>query len=985
MTEWFATIGGESFGDLIDVTAVDTFNPFGNYAVAVFDDVEGNKFEKITRGLNTQLDVKPINGTKSTRFDGYVVEAREANRAGPDTLEIESYSFDQFLRGDRVSNDQSDKSLSDALKDIIQTDTPVAYNAANVSIGDTQTLTRSFQGDKVENAIQAISSLSENEAFGVNSSLEFFFRARETGRAPRDIAPSEVFDYDIPRRGKEAVNEVEVVYNGGNSIVTVSAGADALQLQDELGTADPVTDSTRVVRDDITDLTDARAVGKQIIQLRNETLTGTVTTFGLYDAKPGDVININIPSRGINDDFEIAEIEYRWATDETILTIVEKRGQQDDLLVRLSDEVDRAQNRVTNEDATRNEVTDTELPCNISISATADLPQGDSATFATRLTNTARNLIRDAWGGDSPVDVDTLRIGNDGSKLNRTNTSLEQPTGTTTVSRRLPDTQTIEYRAEQVDAVSEFGLETAAGELFIRGTLPEPVEIKDISITLGVENDPEDTFAKFTNAGLTAIRDIIIDNNPELPDKYLYGSGTADPQESDTSLGNQQASIPLGVVQEITSQSDWTNAVSTSPTEPITVDSGKLKLQQAAYHYEGEEFTLTSTNSDSDSSEGQFEILSTGKRDDVTRSLEYTIPGDHAKLQMRMRFPKDPDGDGFFEGNGFELRVDGTQVGGLSSSFTTNIGGYRWINPVSGNSTLGFDISGSTTVDINGRATGNGQTDIDLVVIYDDRFSWTFDNSTDSNDALSGPELYPDVETKTLDAGEAIRAVQEATATQSWNDTSKNQFMALSADGGSTFKRSDNTASITKTFSPGSKTILTKVGLSRFGSGNTTTPSSGFEGQEIDTHLLESGKDGRFPSSLGAIETVARLAKGTLSNTQITEGGQESASGTLLTRARFPAIDFSVSNASQIILQASEVGKWQGESISTPTVARYQFTRNRFDPGFNGAIFPKTGSKFGFKRSSLGFGRTAVGFLQNDALGFGQDAPGLAFDTRIVD
>jgi len=453
---------------------------------------------------------------------------------------------------------------------------------------------------------------------------------------------------------------------------------------------------------------------------------------------------------------------------------------------------------------------------------------------------------------------------------------------------------------------------------------------------------------------LTAIRDIIIDTNPELPDKYLYGSGTADPQESDTSLGNQQASIPLGVVQEITSQSDWTSAVSTSKTEPVTVDSGKLKLQQAAYHYEGEEFTLTSTNSDSDSSEGQFEILSTNIQDTVTRTLDYTIPGNRAEIRMRMRFPNDTDGDGFFEGYGFELFVDNTKVGGITTSFSTNVGGYQWIDPVGGGGGLGFDVSGSTDITING-LFDQGQTDIDLVVLFDNEYNWTFDNSTDSNDALSGPELYPDVETKTLEAAEAIRAVQEATATQSWNNTSNNQFIALSADGGGTFKRSDNTASITKTFSPGSKTILTKVGLSRFGSGNTTTPSSGFQGQEIDTHLLESGKDGRFPSSLGAIETVARLAKGTLSNVQITEGGQESASGTLLTRARFPAIDFSVSNASQIILQASEVGKWEGESISTPTVAQYLFTRNRFDPGFK------------------------------DTLGFGQDAPGLAFDRRIVD
>ncbi|AFH22625.1 hypothetical protein OSG_eHP31_00065 [environmental Halophage eHP-31] len=320
------------------------------------------------------------------------------------------------------------------------------------------------------------------------------------------------------------------------------------------------------------------------------------------------------------------------------------------------------------------------------------------------------------------------------------------------------------------------------------------------------------------------------------------------------------------LLREVNSQNEWVSFQQPPSTEPAEIDSGKLKLQQAAYHYEGEEFTLTSTNSDSDSSEGQFELLSTGARDDVTRTLEYTIPGNHAKLQMRMRFPKDPDGDGFFEGNGFELRVDGTQVGGLTSSFTTNTSGYRWINPVSGNSTLGFDISGSTTVDINGRATGSGQTDIDLVVIYDDRFSWTFDNSTDSNDALSGPELYPDEYQYETSDETTAQQITGGRLESSWNNTSNNQSVAVSNDRGQSFTTAPNSTSVETDFASPSTTLRGRLTLSRYGS-QSTTPTSGHKGQQVDLYRLKADldstpivKDQRYDgSAMSVLQDVAEL------------------------------------------------------------------------------------------------------------------------------
>jgi len=81
-----------------------------------------------------------------------------------------------------------------------------------------------LQQIEVETALQFLSFISGNESFGVNDDLEFFFRPRENEQAPRDVTGGQLVDHDIPRRGKEAVNEVTVFFAGGDESITVTAG-----------------------------------------------------------------------------------------------------------------------------------------------------------------------------------------------------------------------------------------------------------------------------------------------------------------------------------------------------------------------------------------------------------------------------------------------------------------------------------------------------------------------------------------------------------------------------------------------------------------------------------------------------------------------------------------------------------------------------------------------------------------------------------------
>jgi len=294
MAKWRLFRDGVEESDVFDVApVVDTINPFGDYAVAKIDDSKGEKFEDYPRGTEIRIQVSPdgsgfgygANYGSSyggfdliPRFTGYVVERREVDQNGADVLEVEAYTFDQFLRRNTVTNDQTGNTIFEALEDIVTTDTPVTWNAANVEVSDPQELTRSYRGEPVENVLQDLAFKSANEGFGVTDDKEFFFRPREVENVARGIDNTTWLNYDIPELGKEAINEVEVWYNDGDESVIVDDGQAKLDLQDNLGLDSPGTQRKEINRDNITNINDAEDEGRLYLQFRNTTLSGTITT-----------------------------------------------------------------------------------------------------------------------------------------------------------------------------------------------------------------------------------------------------------------------------------------------------------------------------------------------------------------------------------------------------------------------------------------------------------------------------------------------------------------------------------------------------------------------------------------------------------------------------------------------------------------------------------------------------------------------------------
>jgi len=264
MSEWVIEVndGQEVLGrddGLYDVVVSDTFNPFGNFAKGFFDDLEGQLFDLFQRGtkVSFQYSNENTNGFVQ-RFVGYVVNDLEQEADGAEQLEIEAHTFDQFLRGSEVSNDQTGNTVLQALQDVITTDVPpVTWNSNLVTVVDNVELTQGFQGETVEEFLLAIRQKSAGEVFTVNESLDFVFEPAEAERTRRDIDNSEWITHDIGEEGAETKNQVTVVYNNGDNAVTVDDSSDQLEIQNNLGAPGPGQEGTKISRPKITRYDDA--------------------------------------------------------------------------------------------------------------------------------------------------------------------------------------------------------------------------------------------------------------------------------------------------------------------------------------------------------------------------------------------------------------------------------------------------------------------------------------------------------------------------------------------------------------------------------------------------------------------------------------------------------------------------------------------------------------------------------------------------------
>jgi len=608
---WQVTINQtEVLEDVFDVEVVDTVNPFGSYAVIYADDVSGQSFEKFTRGTRVDIAYSDNQGiTFENRFTGYVVESREFDEGGADTLEVECYTFDQFLRRNTVSNDQTGNTISQALIDIIQNDTPVKLNTDNIVVGSDSTLSRSYQGEPVEEVLRALSFKSVNEEFGVNDDVEFFFRPRETEHNERGIDNTQWLNYDIPELGKDAVNEVTVFFDDGDRSVTVDDGNDQLNLQEGLELASAGKQSVELSRPDVVTVADAEDEGRRYLNVRNNVLTGEITTFRLFDAKPGDTIDVEIIPRGIDSEFRIAEIRYNWAYDETDVVIVEKRGDTDDVLFRISDSV----KRLETQDVDRTSVRDKILKNDYEV--LVDVVDNDDNFSEIKVTNTALNMLRDGVINEETITIDEVRWGDDNTNLSRTNVDLEGTevasfsagTGNWQADVSVFNTLEVSYESSETADAKEVGLFDDGGNLLLRAVSDTDVRANEIDFKITFTNSDDAERTLITETGLQLFRDILADNDPSFLEKYIVGEGNPDGagfglEEDDTDLDNRftgsLGEVELGsfFIDQFNTVNEWESVFVPTVYEddfPIGIFSGQqfgqASLLQNGYYIEAEQ------------------------------------------------------------------------------------------------------------------------------------------------------------------------------------------------------------------------------------------------------------------------------------------------------------------------------------------------------------------------------------------------------------
>lgn len=586
-TELRATRTGVTDTDLFDVEVIDAFSRFASSATISFLDPSGTKNNTWSYGLPLDVDVSTDGGRNfSTLFAGMVGDANRTTRTGAPKLEVDAVENSHFLRRNQPDKTYTSTSITNILKDLVETFTPVTWNAANVDVVNDTSITREFKGERVDEAIAYLSTESANEEWGVNDSFEFFFREQTVDRA-EPITDADVIDYDLPQEGKRAINQFTLFYDSGGSeaAIVVKDREEQQRLQDELGTDRPVVIADSDTRPEITSEARAETVARQHLERKSVVQTGEVTVpLGRFGTNSGDVLSLSISDADISSvDFRVAQIEWRWGQGEAVLTVAENSAANiESLLVGLSDNVQNDRFRDADTTVTPTEFLDlsggveltvtTALTTKTANSASALYNQAtynqatynggvDSAASVTvdtkKATKALLNLLRDLWaeGNTAFTDLTHLAVGTDDTAATVADSSLEAEVGRTTIEK-FGSGDTVE-KVEFVATVPAGGVfgdandiaeasvtdAASAGSHYLRSTFPDTTI--DASTRLKVRIQAEaDTDADLqgvvTSTGQERLIDLLIGESNHEPTDAVYGTGTTAAAEGDTSLGSQQ-------------------------------------------------------------------------------------------------------------------------------------------------------------------------------------------------------------------------------------------------------------------------------------------------------------------------------------------------------------------------------------------------------------------------------------------------------------
>jgi hypothetical protein len=532
-----------------------------------------------------------------------------------------------------------------------------------------------------------------------------------------------------------------------------------------------------------------------------------------------------------------------------------------------------------NRDAPSNRITTTQANAVVDVSVDADGNTPDGVKFV----NDGRRAVRDGWAGKGNVAISNVIVGDDGGGLSRSNTQLNNQVASASASEALPDSTTAEYSASITQTgVEEIGLEEADGTLFARATFDSPVDLNGtVTFTVAVSNDTSVSRGVITNDGQTAVRDVIADNSPALPNEYAYGSDGTAVAESDSALGTELTSESLDeiLIQRANSASAWGNITTLAATDPFGISGSELAVLQSAFSFDALTDDTASgnvgvTNDDAYNGGQAFLYTDGASFAEFQFTPEYTI--ENVGIQARVDASASSDisfllnGAQFDQFNGSGASLDWYDVG---SGFFSGSNGFT--------GTLEAGETYTLRVQANDTSTFN----LDVISVYDTRYTYDFPNpdaATNGGGILDGPQLYPDEAVVSLSTAQTRRNVTEANFTSTWTDTSNNQFVELANDG-STFTRFNNASSGSVTFAGAERDVDANIGFSRYTTNSGDYPATGDTGQAVSDWQLFANPDAVVPDNIGATLTRGVVPPNTIDGSTVREAGIKSNS-TLLTR-----------------------------------------------------------------------------------------------------
>lgn len=575
----------ETEDELVDVDpCTDAYNRFARSATVVIDDPDGERIEKYPKATPIALDAKRDidDDFVAPRLGGFVSKQSTDEQS----LELEVLSFDHWLRRRKPTVSYTDELISGILEHLIKNFTPLEWDPDLVDVGNDEEITREWRGETVDEIVSQLADRSAGENYGATNDGAFYFEEAETEKAPRSFTDAgDYYEADFDDDIKEEVNRAVVHYedeDGEKATVAVQDRASQKELQEEINAASPVVIELEKEHPEISTSENAEKRARKYLGERTSIRTGTITTWEGFDLKPGQVTAVEIPEQDVDDEYVIAEVEYTWLGDETTLELAQNSEGVTDVLVGLSDEMDRVDVKNVDPDAPVDEHFDTssggtfdvtgDVSTNVFGDAThtfgvnADeygigtakagisfVEKTVVALASGRLTKDFLRAIRDAWTGDEPVTVTQLLVGGGDSSTSKTDDALDDEIADTEASIGTPGDFVARFTGsvgfDDVEQINELGLESDSAFL-LRAVLEDTIDAETetpLAITLEVEaRNNDDQQSTLVSAGRTALRDIVADADPAIPDEVAYGTGELDLEEdSDDALDSEVVSVAI--------------------------------------------------------------------------------------------------------------------------------------------------------------------------------------------------------------------------------------------------------------------------------------------------------------------------------------------------------------------------------------------------------------------------------------------------------